>query len=201
MIDELLTYSLTDFLMFTSRTYARLFELYNRTLWPIHVPVALSIFWVIFATRSPDALRARLVSLLLAAFWGVIAWQFFLQHYATINTAAPVFALGFVVQALLIFAIGALAGRVQYAWSGRRAGKIGLAVLLLAVLLVPITNLLSGRSWQGIELFGLTPDPTALGTIGLVLMARGKPRWLLLPIPLLWCVITVLTHVAMALKG
>ncbi|HCK18987.1 MAG TPA: hypothetical protein DHW36_10760, partial [Thalassospira sp.] len=33
-------------------------------------------------------------------------------------------------------------------------------------------------------------DPTALGTLGFVLLSRGTWRWALLPVPLLWCVIS-----------
>jgi hypothetical protein len=36
--------------------------------------------------------------------------------------------------------------------------------------------------------FGLFPDPTALATLGLVLMA-GRGHWLLLPLPAAWCAI------------
>ena len=31
-----LSYSLSDFLLFTPHTYYRLFELYNRAIWPVH---------------------------------------------------------------------------------------------------------------------------------------------------------------------
>jgi hypothetical protein len=34
------------------------------------------------------------------------------------------------------------------------------------------------------------PDPTVLGTIGLLLLARGRFRGPLLVIPLLWCLLS-----------
>ncbi|MEM9591450.1 MAG: DUF6064 family protein, partial [Pseudomonadota bacterium] len=46
-----------------------------------------------------------------------------------------------------------------------------------------------GRAWSGVELFGLAPDPTVVGTLG-VLLAADRIRWELLVIPVLWCAIS-----------
>lgn len=199
-MDELLTYSLTDLLMFTPHTYARLFELYNHALWPAHLLAGALTLWLIVASHHANATRSRIISLLLAAVWAVIAWFFFVLHYATIHLAAPWFALGFALQALLL-AVAGLMGQLHYAWRAKGWGHAGLGLLLIASVLMPLTALWSGREWRSIELFALTPDPTALGTVGLLLMTRGKSRWLLLPLPLAWCAITLLTHLAMTLKG
>lgn len=200
-MDELLSYSLADLLMFSPQTYARLFELYHRSLWPAQLPVAAMALWLVAATRRADVLRARLVSLLLALAWAAIAWFFFLRHYATLHLAAPWFALGFAVQALLLLLVGALGGMVRYGWRDSAIGMVGLCLLLAALFLAPLLALLAGRPWQGLELFGLTPDATALGTLGLLLMGKGRARWLLLPLPLLWCAISLLTYAAMVMKG
>jgi hypothetical protein len=48
-----------------------------------------------------------------------------------------------------------------------------------------------GRPWTQAEVFGMAPDPTALGTLGFALLApTPRRRWLLLIIPLLWCAIS-----------
>ena len=60
-------------------------------------------------------------------------------------------------------------------------------------MLQPLIGPLFGRPWAQIELFGLAPDPTAVGTLGLVLLGDGRVRWELLAIPLLWCAVTGLT--------
>lgn len=200
-METLLSYSLTDLLMFSPQSYARLFERYNQALWPAHLPVALLTLWLLTAVHQGDALRARLVALLLALAWGAIAWFFFFHHYAVIHIAAPWFGYGFAVQALLLLVFGTLAGHLPFGGPRSAGGSAGVVVLLIALIGLPLLNLLNGRPWQGIELFGLAPDPTALGTLGLLLMTAGKTRWLLLPLPLLWCAITLLTQLAMVLKG
>ncbi|NUB12425.1 DEAD/DEAH box helicase, partial [Azospirillum brasilense] len=42
-------------------------------------------------------------------------------------------------------------------------------------------------SLRGAEVFGITPDPTAIATIGLVMMADGRWSWSLLAVPTAWC--------------
>ncbi len=39
-------------------------------------------------------------------------------------------------------------------------------------------------------MLGLAPDPTAVGTLGLVLMSKSRPRWPLMIVPTIWCVAT-----------
>jgi hypothetical protein len=48
-----------------------------------------------------------------------------------------------------------------------------------------------GRPWNQAEVFGMMPDPTALGTLGFaLLLSTPRRRWLLVVIPLLWCAIS-----------
>lgn len=197
MISELSTYSLPDFLMFAPKTYFRLYELYNRAIWPAQVAAAVLSAMVIGLTGRPDRLGGRIVSAMLAASWAVIAWGFFYRYYADINLAAPWFAAGFAVEALLMVAMGVVAGRLRFAWRADLSGRFGLGLLLFVVAIYPFIGFLCGRDWTGAELFGLAPDPTALGTLGLLLMIPGRPHWELMVLPLLWCVVSGLTYLAM----
>ena len=55
---------------------------------------------------------------------------------------------------------------------------------------MPFAAVLFGRSLRAAEIFGLAPDPTAIGTLGLLLLARVPRRWLLMTLPVVWCVVT-----------
>ena len=52
------------------------------------------------------------------------------------------------------------------------------------------------RGWTQSEIFGIVPDPTVMGTLGLLLMAEGSPRTLLAA-PLAWCLLGGATLLAM----
>ena len=63
------TYSLSDFLLFSPRTYYRLFELYNAAVWPGQV-LAVAVGTVVAAMLwKPRSWQSRVVTVLLAACW------------------------------------------------------------------------------------------------------------------------------------
>jgi hypothetical protein len=188
-MSEWWAYRPADLLMFSPETYYRLFELYNADVWPAQV-LALGAGAGIAALmfRGPRW-RGRAIAALLATIWLVVAWIYFFERYATINLAAPYFAWGFVAQAFLIAVSGVLMGRLTFIDTKALTGNAGMALLIFALLLQPLIGPLIGREWYGVELFGLAPDPTVFGTLG-VLLAADRIRWELVIIPVLWCAIT-----------
>ena len=189
-MSEWWTYGLADFLLFSPRTYARLFALYNEALWPAQPLVALG--WVaLFAALWRKARWAPpAVLLALALAWGWVAWAFHLQRYATINWAAPWFAAAFGAQALLLALAARGVRRAEpvpaVAWWLLGAGGLGLPLLGPAL----------GQPWIETEGFGLTPDATVLGSLGVLRMFVPAYRlvwriwWL---VPLSWSIVGSLT--------
>lgn len=202
------TYRLSDLLMFSARTYYRMFELYNAEVWPGHLVVlgAGAAIAVLGAQRSLWA--ARVACALLAAGWFWVAWAFHAQRYAQINSAAPWFGAAFAVEGALLLVFAALAARSRDQVPLRLGRVVGFGLLLFALVVQPALGALFGRPWQQAEVFGLAPDPTAVFTLGLLLVtgrfdaaraARPRPAWAwaLWPLPLLWCAISGATLWAM----
>lgn len=190
------TYSLTDFLLFSPATYWRLFERYNEAIWPLQIgAAALGLALFALLLRRP-AVADRAVPLLLAFAWAWVAYAFLYERYATINWAAVYFAAGFAAQAALLLAL-ALGGGLRFEDERGARRAIGLAILAFGIFLQPFVGPLLGRSWSMLELFGLTPDPTVVATLGVLLAARGRARWLAFIIPLIWCAVEGLTLLAM----
>ncbi|MFZ5792350.1 MAG: DUF6064 family protein [Pseudomonadota bacterium] len=188
-MSEWLTYSLSDFLLFSPSTYYRLFELYNLALWPGQIlAVALGFAVLALALRGP-AWRGRAIAAILAACWLWVAWAYLLERYDTINWAAEYFALAFALEALLLIGAGALFGGLALRSRPDLFRRAGLCIFLFALLVQPLIGPLVGRTWTQTELFALAPDPTAIGTLG-ILLAADKPLWLLLVVPLLWCALS-----------
>jgi hypothetical protein len=188
MLDDLGTYALSDLLLFSRESYYRLFELYNRDVWPLQIlAIGMALLWLI---RSRHIGRATVV--ILALVWAWVAWAFHLERYATINFAAPYFAGLFFAGALLLVGVG---GRLPPA--DTVTSRIGLGVVLYSVVFDPLIGLLAGRTWTALSLFGLGPDQTAMATIGVLLASQGRLRWLMLLPPTIWCFIALLTALAM----
>jgi hypothetical protein len=186
------TYTLQDLLLFSPRTYYRLFELYNAAIWPAQMlAIALGLA-IPFLVRRPTPYSGKLIAALLALAWLVVAWAYFYLRYATINWIAPYFAAAFAIQALLLIWFGLIRGRLTFALV-ERASRIGLGLYLLALLIMPLLGLIFGRRLLQAELFGLAPDPTAIGTLGLLFASRGRPLIGLSIIPLAWCAVSAAT--------
>lgn len=188
-MSEWWTYTLSDLLMFSAKTYYRLFELYNLAIWPAQLAAGAIGVAILACVARGGAAPGRVAAALLAACWLWVAWAYHAERYARINSAAPYFALGFALEALLLLWMAAGHGRFALAPARGAPGRAALGLLLFAMLGYPLLAAASGRPWRQLEMFGVAPDPTALATLGLLLSA---PRidWLLLPIPLLWCAIS-----------
>ena len=202
-VSEWWSYRPSDFLMFSPRIYWRLFESLNAAVWPAQVVlVGVALAWVGGFVRGArgrgDAgLRIAAAALALALCWLFVAWAFLWQRYAPINWAASGFAAAFVLQALGLLALAGMGG-VQATVVRSRHGA-GIALLLWALLGHPLLAWAAGRPWQQAEVFGLTPDATALGTLGWLLLledTRAASRRLmrcLWVLPLLWCMLSAAT--------
>ncbi len=188
-MSEWWAYQPSDLLMFSPEAYYRLFELYNAGLWPAQIlTLAVGVAIATLMVRGPRW-RGRFIASLLALVWFFVAWGYFIDRYATINLAAPYFALGFIAQALLFAVVGLLRGLIAFDGVETPTERAGVALFFFALILQPVIGPLVGREWSGVALFGLAPDPTAVGTLG-VLLAANRIRWELFVIPVLWCAIT-----------
>lgn len=186
-MSEWWTYSLSDFLMFSARSYYRQFALMNRELWPLHLLVLAAGVLLLACMLRPRAAASRAAFAVLALAWAWVAWAYHLERYADINTGAPWFAAGFGVQAVLL------------AWMALRTAAQPVAgvqswlarFLVIAALAYPLLAPLAGRSLMQAEVFGLAPDPTVVATLGALLFWRAP--WALWLIPLAWCAISSAT--------
>ena len=192
-MEEWLSYRLGDFLMFSDRTYWRLFHLANAGLWPL--PLAAPVLGgtaLVVASRRPES-GTRLLAVLLALAWILVGWSFVWQRYAPINWgvayAAPLFAL----QALLLGYLALSRVPAPSALRGVR-GAAGFGLLGWGILLHPLTAPVFGRPLVGAEIVGIAADPTAIATLGLALLLPSRSRSLVASaIPALWLGFSALT--------
>ena len=75
-MSEWWTYTVADFLMFSSRTWYRLVEVYNAAFWPLHVATLLLGFGIVIAVLRQPAWQGRAIAGLLALLWTWVAVAF-----------------------------------------------------------------------------------------------------------------------------
>jgi len=194
------TYRLEDFIPFTPDIYWRLLERVNETFWPLHIlAVAIGLTALLLALRG----NKRTALALLAPAWLTSGIIFHLTYYAELNWAAPWFGWGFIAQAALLLAIALFARSIKAQEPSRRVSTwIGTTVAMLSLLGYPLIAATMGPGLSHAETYGLHPDPTAIATLGvLLLLLRSPTLWLALLIPILWCVIGSLTLIAIDATG
>jgi hypothetical protein len=197
-MSEWWTYSLTDFLLFSPRTYYRLFELYNEALWPAHVIMLVVICAILMGLHTSQA--GRPIATLLAALWAWVAFAFHAERYATVNWAAIYFAWAFALQAALLLWAGLVRPQFRIRSDGARPAQAAILIFIASTILIPTITFLATRELRQAEVFGLAPDPTATATVALLAMVDRPPRHLFV-IPILWCIVTALTLIAMESYG
>lgn len=192
-----LSYRPSDFLMFSPRIYWRLFESLNLAFWPLQAGIALAaLAWLGWVWRDggvPSRAAARAALLALALGWALSAWAFLWQRLAPIHWLAGYIAPLFVLQAAAMLVL-ALQGEVR-AHCDRLRRTAGLALLLGVAFVYPLLAGLAGRPWTQAEFVGLASDPTAIATLGLLLLSRGPrgPLRALWAVPVAWCTLSAAT--------
>jgi hypothetical protein len=191
------TYRLSDFLLFSPRTYYRMIERYNEELWPAHLlTLALGCVILVMLLR-PKPGQQRIIWSTLGLLWIWIGWTFLWRRYATINWAVVYLLPLLGLQALLLLRAAWLGKSADFDITAGTPRKVGLALFAGSLVLHPAVAPLVGRSWRQAEVFGMAPDPTVIATLGLVLQASNRIPWWLMIVPVVWCFVSGLTLWAM----
>ena len=190
-MSEWWTYRLGSFLMFSATTWESMVATYNRELWPGQaLALGLGLWALAIAWRARAPSHDRLVSALLGGAWIWVGWAFLSRRFATVNWPAEYLGWAFFLQGAALLWLGAARGGIAFGHADRRvpegARAVGWALAFAAIAGVPWLAPLLGKSWSQSQVFGFMPDPTAISTLGFLLMARRAPGWLSV-IPVLAC--------------
>lgn len=185
-MDGLTSYRPADFVPYTAESWFALIERAGEELWPLHVVMlaaGLAMPWLI---RSG---KGRIAFLLLAGAWFWVGWAFLMERYSVLNWAGEALGRAYLLQALVLLAVA-----IGWRWAGasarhrNRARWTGLALALIGLLGIPAVSALIGGGPAHAQTFGIHPDPTAVTTIGVVLIAlRPGATALALLVPGVWC--------------
>jgi hypothetical protein len=174
-------------LPFTADEFFDVFARYNLALWP-----AALVMWLAAAASLvalvwfPQPRTDRAGSLVLAALWAWAGAVYHAAHFSTINPAAPVFAIVFLVEAAILAWTGLVQRDLRFESASAAARTVGILLALYA-LAYPGLNLLLGHTYPRVPTFGV-PCPTTIFTVGLLMMSR-RPPLAVMWIPLVWSLV------------
>jgi hypothetical protein len=175
-------------LPFTAEQFFDVFAGYNETFWPAPIfAYALAAIALAAALRGGRAGRF-IVGAVLASFWLWTGIAYHWLFFTAINPLAWAFGALFVVQGVLLIWFGL--GKSQLNFGCRRdpAGVVGLLLIVFAAAVYPLLGIAAGHVYPYMPMFGITPCPVTIFTLGMLLLAHPV-RWLTLTIPVLWSLV------------
>jgi hypothetical protein len=177
-MSEWWTYRLESFLLYSARTYYRLIETYNAEMWPLHLlALAAGGLMVVALVRAPVPWRGRVPFVLLALAWWCVAWQWEHRRYAGINWAADYAAVLFAVQGAALMGL-AVRRRVGVRDEHLPTEPLAWGLVAAGLVAYPLLPVCLGRPWPQAEVVALMPEPTAIVTLGVLLLAPRATAWL-----------------------
>ena len=160
----------------------------NRALWPAPaVVLMLGLGTIVLAVRSPPW-GAKVIGTVVAAGWLWVAIGWHVLVFAWLNFMAPLYGAAFMGEGVLL-AWATWRGRLAFRFRRDPCGWVGLALAVVAVVGYPLADRFAGLDWAAARVAGLTPCPTALLTMGLLLLTEGRKPLLLMLIPVLWTLV------------
>lgn len=172
-------------LPYSSETLFSLFGYYNRAVWPAAILAALLGAGVIVRCFSRPRGGGRVPAAVVALAWFWVGLVFHRQYFAPLNFAAPIYSTLFLLQGALVTWFGVIQDRMSPASRRGLAWRVGVTMMIAALVLYPLADAWRGPGWPAVRLFGLAPAPTVLFTFGWLLIGPLRPPRALLVIPLL----------------
>ncbi len=194
-MQELLSYRLSDLLLFSEQSYLRQFELYNQWLAPGQWLAFLYGILFLLSLRNPQQSFSLILFAISSLFWLICAYGFLWQFYAAINWMVEYFVVFFIIQGLLILWAGYISYPRAYKNNPGISRKSGLLLWLASLFAQPAFEFYSGRTTEQLSVFALTRDSLSFTAIAFMLIF-DLSAWFFLPAGL-WLLFSTLTYLAM----
>ena len=160
----------------------------NRSLWPWQIACLAAALGAVGLAATRHRLAGRAIGAILVGAWLACGLVFHLHYFAALSFTAPAFGVLFLVQAALLAWSLVLRGGIRFAVGRGAPAWFGFLCIATALVLLPLLAGL-GEGWASARLFALAPGPTAVFTLGLLLMTVGRQPLHLLVLPFVWTLI------------
>lgn len=175
-------------LPFTAEQFFAVFARYNEGVWP--APIALNVVALLSVALlfAEGAWASFVISLILALLWAWMAIVYHIAYFTSINPAAWLFGLVFLLGSLAFAWYGIAKTELNFRWAAGIRGIAGATLIVFAIVLYPVVGYLVGHRFPAAPTFGL-PCPTTIFTLGLLLFAASPVPMPVLVVPLLWAAV------------
>jgi hypothetical protein len=148
----------------------------------------IAALFVMYLVIKHATTSGKIVSGCLSFLWLWMGIVYHLIYFTAINKAAYLFGILFILQGILFLIFGVFQSKLVFKIHGNVYGMTGIALMLFALLVYPLTGYFFGHYYPYTPTFGL-PCPTTIFTFGLLLLSDKKCPAALFIIPFLWSLI------------
>jgi Family of unknown function (DUF6064) len=176
-------------LPFTPEQFESVFASYNAAIWPVQF-LAYALGAIAFALAFRGGPRSdRAIVVILAVMWAYTGIGYHLTFFAAINKAAYGFGALFLLEAAALGYAGVYRNRLNFGFRADPAAWVGVFFVVYSAVLYPLIGISTGHHYPALPMFGVTPCPVTIFTLGMLLLTTNPPSGYLLAIPLLWSLI------------
>ncbi len=173
---------------FTAQQFFNVFKTYNESVYPMQLLLlALSIIAIYLVIKQVPK-SGKKISWILVFFWLWMGLFYHIKFFASVNKAAVIFGMAFILQSILFLIYGVFKKQLNFKFRTDMYGLIGLSLIVYSLVIYPLLGYSAGYIYPISPSFGL-PCPTTIFTFGLLLFIDRKTPIVLLVIPFLWSLI------------
>jgi len=175
-------------LPFTVEQFMGIFEKYNIAVWPMQIILVLIALLALSLSLRKFSFSNKMISTFLGLFWLWIGVVYHLTYFTSINKAAYIFGVLYIIQGLIFIFVGSMKSKLSFKFQSNSYGIIGSLFILYALVIYPTLGYVFGHVYPKNPTFGL-PCPTTIFTFGLLLWTDEIVPKYVLVIPLIWSII------------
>jgi len=175
---------------FTIDQFLLVMQNYNVAVWPFQIILNLLAVTMVILSLKKTKRGDKINSSILAFLWIWIGLAYHLIHFTSINKAAYVFGILFILQGIIFILTGVIKDFISFKFIPSVYSIFGWIFILYALIIYPILGHSLGHVYPRSPTFGL-PCPTTIFTFGILLFTDKRlPKYILI-IPFLWSIIGV----------
>jgi hypothetical protein len=166
------------------------FAAYNLAIWPMQVFAYLAGMVALYSATKQTRFSDNIASGILSFFWVWTGAVFCVFFWAPSYPAAYAFGVLYVTQGV-VFLLNAIKPALSFKSQRNAFALIGWLFIAYAMAGYPLVGYFLGHVYPRSIPFGLVPCPTAVFTLGLLMLTdKGVPRHVLV-IPAIWSICAI----------
>jgi hypothetical protein len=174
-------------LPFNTRQFLEVFKNYNEAIWPLQIVFLLLAVVIISLIIWKPVITGKIIPVILALLWMWMGGVYHLFYFSTINEAANIFGLLFILQGILFLRFGLITSQT-FQLKKDTYGIAAAILIIYALLIYPLIGYLMGHVYPYAPTFGL-PCPTTIFTFAILVLSNKKLPFYILIIPVAWAII------------